>query len=62
MGAGEEGGAGRQGGGALQRKGTQEDEVWERVVVVTLLAVLRREREWRYTLAGHFLPIKRTIC
>lgn len=37
-------------------------EVWERVVVVTLLAVLRREREWRYMLAGHLIPLKRTIC
>ncbi|MCJ1260639.1 hypothetical protein MMC22_000501 [Lobaria immixta] len=35
---------------------------WEKIVVVTLLACLRREREWRYSLAGHGIPIPRTCC
>jgi hypothetical protein len=33
---------------------------WEHVVVVTLLACLRREREWRYTMAIRVYPMKRT--
>ncbi|MCJ1463053.1 hypothetical protein MMC07_001657 [Pseudocyphellaria aurata] len=34
---------------------------WEKVVVVTLLACLRREREMRYNLAGHGIPVPRTL-
>ena len=34
---------------------------WEKVVVVTLLACLRRERECRYNLAGHGIPVPRTF-
>ena len=34
---------------------------WEKVVVVTLLACLRRERELRYNLAGHGIPLPRTL-
>lgn len=68
LGRGEErgcGGGGRREGEEGDGVGVgiqEEKEVWERVVVLTLLAVLRREREWRYTLAGHFFPIKRTVC
>lgn len=37
----------------------QQEPEWEHVVVVTLFAFLRREREWRYTIAGFIFPIKR---
>lgn len=38
----------------------ERGQEWEKVVVVTLLACLRRERECRYTLAGHGIPVPRT--
>lgn len=37
----------------------QQQPQWEQTVVVTLLAFLRREREWRYAIAGLIFPIKR---
>ena len=40
----------------------QQEKEWEHVVVVTLLALLRREREWRYAIAGFIFPLKRTLC
>ena len=42
-----------------QQQQQQRDPEWEHVVVVTLFAFLRREREWRYTIAGVLFPIKR---
>lgn len=37
-------------------------EAWTDVVVATLMACLRRERELRYALAGHGIPIPRSGC
>ena len=53
--------------GKGREKGIEDDQQrqqpqlqdWEHVVVVTLFAFLRREREWRYTIAGLVFPIKR---
>ena len=44
--------------------GRSEEEAepdWELIVVTTLLATLRREREWRYSFAGQGIFLKRTM-
>lgn len=50
-------------GSSKYREGEMEEEgrEWELVVVVTLLGVLRREREIRYSLAGHGVPVPRIL-
>ena len=45
----------------IGRAEEESEANWETVVVVTLLVVLRREREWRYALAGNVFPMKRTF-
>lgn len=57
-GKGKDPGAGTE---ADQQRQKQQQQLveWEHVVVVTLFAFLRREREWRYAMAGLVIPVKR---
>lgn len=48
-----------QGKGTENHEQKQQQREWEQVVVVTLFAFLRKEREWRYAMAGLVFPIKR---